>query len=68
MICTYIQETVLAAKFSHMKVPSQVSLINGLNFKQNTQRKNDSLIGKFIKNHKMVVTSLVKHTLPPPPS
>ena len=27
-----------------------------------THRKNDSLARKFIKNHHMVVTSLVKHT------
>ena len=30
-----------------------------------THRKNDSLTRKFIKNHHMVVTSLVKHILPP---
>ena len=30
----------------------------------NTHRKNDSLTRKFIKNHLMVVTSFVKHTLP----
>ena len=57
----------------HIKVPSQVSLIDKLIFKQqktiwvlDTHRKNDSLTRKFIKNHHMVVTSLVKHILPPP--
>ena len=68
---TYIQQTVLATKSSHIKVSSQVSLIDYLVFKQQktiwvwgTHRKNDSLTKKFIKNHHMAVTSLVKHTLP----
>ena len=33
-----------------------------------THRKNNSLTRKFTKNYPIVVTSLVKHTLPPPPS
>ena len=41
MICTYIQQTVLATKSSHIKVPSQVSLIDCLVFKQ--QKKNTSM-------------------------
>ena len=34
MINKYIQQTVLATKSSHIKVPSQVSLIDCLIFKQ----------------------------------
>ena len=59
----------------HIKVPSQVSLIDCLVFKHqktirvwDTKRKNNSLTRKFIKNHHMVVTSLVNDTLPSPPS
>ena len=55
-----------------MKVLNQVSLIDLLIFKQqktiwvwDTDGKNDSLKRKFIKNHHMVVTSLVKHTPSP---
>ena len=67
-ICTQIQQTVLPTKSSYIKVPSQVPLIDCLNFKQQkttrvseTHRKNNSLTRKFIKNH-MVVMYLMKHT------
>ena len=73
MIYTYIQQRVLATKSTHVKVPSQVSLIDCLVSKHQkpirvwgTKRKNNSLTRKFIKNHHMVVTSLVKDTLPLP--
>ena len=75
MIYTYIQQTVLARKSSHIKVPSQV--FSRKQYEYGTHRKNDSLTRKFVKNHHMVVASLVKHpppetsriylTLPPPP-
>ena len=52
---------------------NKMSLIDCPVFKQqntiwasDTHRKNDSLTRKFIKNHHMVMTSLVKHTLPIP--
>ena len=75
MIYTYIQEGVLATKSSHIKVPSQVSLIDCLVFKQ--QKTIESFILKHrhyhqllqrwdSTNHHMVVTSLVRHTLPHP--
>ena len=55
-----IQQTVLSTKSSHIKVSSQVSLIDCLVFNQqetisvlDTQRKNDSLTMKFIKNYHM---------------
>ena len=76
MIYTYIQQTVLARKSSHIKVPSQV--FSRKQYEYGTHRKNDSLTRKFVKNHHMVVASLVKHpppetsriylTLPSPPS
>ena len=76
MIYTYIQQTVLARKSSHVKVPWQV--FSRKQYEYGTHRKNDSLTRKFVKNHDTVVTSLVKHTLPlkhleftqrsPPPS
>ena len=62
MIYTYIQQTVLARKSSHIKVPSQV--FSRKQYEYGTHRKNDSLTRKFVKNHHMVVASLVKH--PPP--
>ena len=75
MIYTYIQQGVLATKSSHIKVPSQVSLIDCLVFKQ--QKTIESFILKHrhyhqllqrrgSTNHHMVVTSLVRHTLPHP--
>ena len=75
-----IQQTVLATKSSHIKVPSQVSLIDCLVFNQqetisvlDTQRKNDSLTRKFIKNHHMrtfkkYVRSKIPEFWPPSPS
>ena len=76
MICMYIQQTVLAIISSHIKVPSQVCLIDCLVFKQQkTQyesftlkhhRHYHQLLQRWgSKNHHMVVTSLVRHTLPP---
>ena len=75
MIYTYIQQGVLATKSSHIKVPSQVSLIDCLVFKQ--QKTIESFILKHrhyhqllqrwgSTNHHMVVTSLVRHALPIP--
>ena len=69
MIYTYVQQTVQKTKSSHIKVSSQVSFIQYLVFKQQntiwtwyTHRKNDPLTRKFIKNHHMIVTFLVKHS------
>ena len=46
-----------------------VSFLNSRKqYEYETHRKNDSLTRKFIKNHHMAVTPVVKHTLPPPPS
>ena len=69
MIYTYVQQTVQKTKSSHIKVSSQLSFIHYLVFEQqntiwiwDTHRKNDPLTRKFIKNHHMIVTFLVKHS------
>ena len=63
IIYTYIQQAVLATKCLLLTAPF---LSNRTQYEHGTHRKNDSLTRKFIKNHHMVVTSLVKHTIPIP--
>ena len=60
MTYTYYSTNSSGKKSSHIKVPSQVSLIDCLVFNLqetisvlDTQRKNDSLTMKFTKNHHM---------------
>ena len=76
MIYMYIQQGVLATKSSHMKVPSKVSLTDCLVLSSKKQYESFTLKHRHYHqllqrrestNHHMVVTSLLKHTLPSHP-